>query len=572
MKKLLFIFCLINFSLAIAQEKENLNQANQYLVKGKFEQARSIFEKIESEELSKLTPEQRISLHLGLANINIWAKNYSKALDYVNNARLLMNNNKQLEKKFNNYNTIYGELFHALGANDLAITWYKNYLKSSRDEDGKQFIYARIGTFYFEIMDFKNATIYFKKQLESAKKKKNNYYYELSAMNNIALVHLKNSDYEIALNTFLKIEAELKKYFSDTELETAVKENIGITYFHLNKYQQSIDFLEPLIEHSKNDKNLFKLFPTIKYVGKCYLQLGMIEKAKHIEKTMIDLYQDLTTESKINLLQFEIDLYSFDKSIEKIKAFNKKLDELIALSIKEKRLTQNFTSDIVSRYLIHESLLKIRLEQKEKNANAISLSLKKKENNLLLFIIFTVVIIAFVSIFLLRQRNLNSRKKLEIDKELLLLEEEKLSRQIEIQNQNLTEFAIEIQQKSKLYSECISELKSIVKVDPVAIRSKVEELIALMRNKANVSRQLQVIDEQSGILMIEFKNRLMAISPNLSKTELELCYFIKLKLSNKEIAIFKSVNPDSVKMMKNRLKRKLNMETSDALNEFITNL
>lgn len=70
----------------------------------------------------------------------------------------------------------------------------------------------------------------------------------------------------------------------------------------------------------------------------------------------------------------------------------------------------------------------------------------------------------------------------------------------------------------------------------------------------------------------EFFKKLLQLAPDLSKTEQEYCAFVKLNLSTKEIAKYKSVNPKSVQNNKYRIRKKLQIPTEidiyDWMNDF----
>lgn len=70
----------------------------------------------------------------------------------------------------------------------------------------------------------------------------------------------------------------------------------------------------------------------------------------------------------------------------------------------------------------------------------------------------------------------------------------------------------------------------------------------------------------------EFFKKLLKLAPDLSKTEQEYCAFVKLNLSTKEIAKYKSVNPKSVQNNKYRIRKKLQIPTEidiyDWMNDF----
>jgi CheY-like chemotaxis protein len=69
-----------------------------------------------------------------------------------------------------------------------------------------------------------------------------------------------------------------------------------------------------------------------------------------------------------------------------------------------------------------------------------------------------------------------------------------------------------------------------------------------------------------------FYDRLIARFPTLTETDLRLCAFIKLKMSTKEIALLINRPVNSVKVARNRLRRKLHIEDeSQSLLTFLAN-
>ncbi|MGD9991712.1 MAG: response regulator [Salinivirgaceae bacterium] len=67
----------------------------------------------------------------------------------------------------------------------------------------------------------------------------------------------------------------------------------------------------------------------------------------------------------------------------------------------------------------------------------------------------------------------------------------------------------------------------------------------------------------------EFNKHLIEHFPDLTPTELKLCAFIRLGMSNKEIASLLNQNPDSVKVSRSRLRKKLGIVQSQNLENFL---
>jgi hypothetical protein len=70
----------------------------------------------------------------------------------------------------------------------------------------------------------------------------------------------------------------------------------------------------------------------------------------------------------------------------------------------------------------------------------------------------------------------------------------------------------------------------------------------------------------------EFCEKLISHSPNLKDNDIRFCAYMKLNISNKEIAVFKNLTFRSVETTKYRLKKKLGLEVSTDLNKWINDL
>ncbi len=66
-----------------------------------------------------------------------------------------------------------------------------------------------------------------------------------------------------------------------------------------------------------------------------------------------------------------------------------------------------------------------------------------------------------------------------------------------------------------------------------------------------------------------FFQRLKNQFPDLTQSDLKLCALISLNLSMKEMAELMGISPESVKMARHRLRKKLNLVTEENLTEFL---
>ena len=70
----------------------------------------------------------------------------------------------------------------------------------------------------------------------------------------------------------------------------------------------------------------------------------------------------------------------------------------------------------------------------------------------------------------------------------------------------------------------------------------------------------------------EFSKKIISEFPDLTKAELKLCILIKLGISIKDTASILYLSPDSIKVARSRLRKKLKLENDTSLQNFLTAL
>ena len=69
-----------------------------------------------------------------------------------------------------------------------------------------------------------------------------------------------------------------------------------------------------------------------------------------------------------------------------------------------------------------------------------------------------------------------------------------------------------------------------------------------------------------------FIERLKTVCPELSNTEREICSYIKLKLSTKEIASLRKSSDNAIRVTRHRIKAKLGLKDLTQLDSYIETL
>ncbi len=142
---------------------------------------------------------------------------------------------------------------------------------------------------------------------------------------------------------------------------------------------------------------------------------------------------------------------------------------------------------------------------------------------------------------------------------------------VNLKNRELASTAINILQNNEFNIKTIEKIKSIEQ--------------KFCSNNKKLSRELRNVNKDisfkvKGESWEHFKNYFQKVHPNFTKNlvakfptltpaELKLSILLRLNLSTKEIASIIFITPDSVKTSRNRLRKKINLPSSDNLVAFL---
>ncbi|MCF6222768.1 MAG: hypothetical protein L3J34_03465 [Flavobacteriaceae bacterium] len=159
------------------------------------------------------------------------------------------------------------------------------------------------------------------------------------------------------------------------------------------------------------------------------------------------------------------------------------------------------------------------------------------------------------------------------EKQLQLAELEKirLNEELQFKSMDLTNFGIEIT-KNRAFIQSLQtkliKIKSLTKSDSIDFN----EVLKSLKSRLIINKDLNYFNGNVEKINHAFNTKLKESYPSLTSNEVHLASLLRLNLNTKEIAIIKNVSPDSVKVLRYRLRKKMDMKTSINLSEFLNNI
>jgi DNA-binding CsgD family transcriptional regulator len=124
------------------------------------------------------------------------------------------------------------------------------------------------------------------------------------------------------------------------------------------------------------------------------------------------------------------------------------------------------------------------------------------------------------------------------------------------------------QLKIKMKNDLFKKLQKL-NGDKTDLDSGIKSIMSDLKRQITEESKIDLLQKNINEVGYDFNTRIRKHFPDLSKSEIELFSFIKLKLSNKQIAIQKNTSSNTVNVILHRLKQKYNFETTKELKKFI---
>jgi DNA-directed RNA polymerase specialized sigma24 family protein len=150
--------------------------------------------------------------------------------------------------------------------------------------------------------------------------------------------------------------------------------------------------------------------------------------------------------------------------------------------------------------------------------------------------------------------------------------EENLKQQLEIKTKELTSYTLHVIRKNQLLEELQSALDALVKDDKRDQKKQIRQLSEQISQGLSDDlhwEEFRTIFEQ---VHQSFFDRLQILSNSLTSNDLRLVALIKMNLTSTDMATLLGVSQDSLRVMRHRLRKKLNLPQGDNLSTYIQSI
>ncbi len=442
--------------------------------------------------------------------------NYDRALELFFEA-LSLCEEIQLERGISATLGNIGLSYFEMDENAQALKYYQQALDINQQLNNTSSLavnYNNIGLLHGDEGRYEQAIEYHTKALKL--RRELGYTIEIAnSLNNIGRLLMQQNQHERAIDYLT--EARQVNNGSDHELSSIIHENLAKTYISAGEYDSALFHAQKTLSLSKNFGTKLGEKVGFELLAKIYRELGMYE----------DAY-----ESQQKLMAVKDSILNAEKARQ-----------------------------------INELQTKYETAQKEKE---IALLEQEKEREALLRNVFLtgLVLIGIIGILVYNRQKLKIRKN-QAELENKRLKEEKLSKDLEFKNRELTNHTLHLVQKNEAMQELKKNIGQIKQTKNGEMGKELQKLENMVDYSFNLDKDWEQFQHYFEEVHSGFFDALKNKFPDLTPNELRLAALAKLNLSIKETATIMGITPNSVKTARYRLRKKLGMDTEENLTDFL---
>jgi len=157
----------------------------------------------------------------------------------------------------------------------------------------------------------------------------------------------------------------------------------------------------------------------------------------------------------------------------------------------------------------------------------------------------------------------------EADLNYMQLKEKQLRDQIDYKNKQIATHSLNIIQKNESLRELKSQLEGVVKSTNKISLADIRRTVRLIDESFKLDKDWQDFSLYFEQIHTGFYSKLKLSYPELTPHELRHCALIRLNLTLAESASIMGISHDSIKVSRNRLRKKLKLEPNQSLTRFI---
>lgn len=425
------------------------------------------------------------------------------------------------------------------------------YFEKTKDSSNMLSVYQTLSYVECELDNNEKALEYAVKCLNY--KDKSNKSYFAGMYNTMGIIYTQQKDFKRADSIFNKgfgIAVELDWSY----MQKLILVNHGRSYEERNDYKSALQKAEDYIkiENKSRDNSISSLGPLSK--GVALVNLNRASEAKvYLDKALDGAKQENLKRRLIptykNRAEANAKLDNYKEAFEDYKMYT---------VLKDSVFNKTKSQQIEELRTIYETEKKEQQIQNQKNEIEL-LATREKLNNFQLILLALALALTLIVAYAFYQRNKNNK-----------LAKEKVEAELEFKTKELTTHALHLAKKNEVLND-LKEKAKVLKADADADPGY-QMLIQTINfdlqddnNWENFSRYFEQVHKG-------FNSKAKKQFPNVTKNDLRLMALLKMNLTSKEIANVLNISSGGIKKARQRLRKKMKIDSNESLEAVIISI
>lgn len=172
-----------------------------------------------------------------------------------------------------------------------------------------------------------------------------------------------------------------------------------------------------------------------------------------------------------------------------------------------------------------------------------------------------------------RSQQILVNKQKATEKEMEKIKQEKLQNELEFKNRELASNTLHLLQKNQTIVQISNQIEELLnKTTDTEVKKGLKSLRSVLRNDMRIEEDWENFSSHFDQVHNDFIKKLKEMYPQLTTKDHQLCAYLKMNLSTKDIAPLLNISIRGVEIGRYRLRKKLGLERDVNLNEFMDQL
>jgi DNA-binding CsgD family transcriptional regulator len=360
------------------------------------------------------------------------------------------------------------------------------------------------------------------------------------------------------LNKALKIEKDISNFYGLTKTYSNLGRlafSEGRTMAALELFEKSESAADSLVDDFWGSRS--SIFAAVyQHKGDAFFQLNDFKKALYfyhqaLSSASVSSNLEMMTEVSQKLADLFHQQGNKDSAYFYYKNFTLLNDSLLRIKNNQK------ITELTLQYEFDKERKQQKLE-----SELIKAKHYRKELTYLLIIISVGAILLIIGFLFILQHSQIRRKNLE--QKMMKLEREKLTKELEFKNKELTTNVMYLLKKNEFISAISSKLKNTNQGQKEDNNAVINNVISEL-DKSITQDTWTEFEVRFQEVYVDFYNNLSRQFPDLTPNELRLCAFLRLNMTSKEISAITYQSSESLKTARYRLRKKLGLDRDENL-------